>query len=135
MARVLVLEPGHETRELIERQLSRLGHRLLASDADRDILAEADVVLIEPALGGPPDRGWAERVDAARRCSPRAALIVSSIYPASLSRATIVPAPTAYLLKPFSLAALEGALRRALSVGEAPRQRVLAPSLALAGKT
>ena len=75
-----------------------------ATDADA-----IDLLLVEP--------GWPEGIDLARRmrdARPDLPIVCLSIYPRELERLLF---PAAYLVKPFSVAELQGALRNALAAG------------------
>lgn len=112
MARILICEPAAEARELIARQVARLGHDPVGPGAGDDVLAGVDVALVEPArtsLRRRAERVW-ER-------SPDARIVVASIYPPHEDDGDLA---LSHLLKPFTLAQLRRALDAAL---DAPAQR------------
>ena len=95
VARIAVLEPVPETRELMERLITRAGHEIVVEDAD--------VVVLEP-LGGVPSR-------TVRMQHPRAVVVVASIVPARPGD----PPAAARLLQPFASAELRRAIDSALA--------------------
>ena len=103
MARVLVVEPVHETRELIECVVRRMGHEIISTESFRNV----DVVFYEPnSLAG---RALALRVQGER---PEVRLVACS---ASPPRETARgPRPFASLLQPFSSRDLRRVLEAAL---------------------
>ena len=111
MAKVLICEPDLEVRELLSRVVVRLGHEPLPQDA---AVAPVDAILLEPAHAPSVERAQAFR--AANGSTP---IVCTSIdLPDAGSRRL---APTAHLVKPFSLPDLEAALRRALNGKHAAR--------------
>ena len=110
MARILIIEPHAEVRDLLARVVTRMGHEPVPSTGrGEDDLSGIDVVLLEPAA-------W-EGVDVARAAKSCGATIVGvSIFPASEEVGELQP--VAYLLKPFSLAELEQAIAAAVAAGE-----------------
>jgi CheY-like chemotaxis protein len=110
MARILIIEPHAEVRDLLARIVVRMGHEPVPSlGSGEDDLSGIDVVLLEPAA-------W-EGVDTARAARAKGARIVGvSIFPASEEARALEP--VAYLLKPFSLADLERAIAAAVAAGE-----------------
>jgi CheY-like chemotaxis protein len=105
MARILVLEPHPEVRELLQRVVVRLGHEPVG-EADPDALA-VDLVLVEP-------QGWGatDRAARARLASGAAVLCISVAPPTEASRAL---EPVAHMVKPFALGELEEAVLDALA--------------------
>ena len=103
------MEPVQETRELIERVVTRMGHEIAGNDALRDI----DVVFYEPAsIAG---LALARRVQAER---PDVCLVAISAAP---PRASVrEPRPMASLLQPFSPGDLRRVLDTALLGGAQP---------------
>ena len=113
MAKILIIEPHAEVRELLARIVARLGHQaILYSGVSEDTAAGADVVLVEPAD--------VDGLDAARVARASGASVVCvSIFPAADDARGLDP--VAYLLKPFSLLDLE----RAVEVALESRQPIL----------
>ena len=109
MARILIIEPHPEVRDLLVRAVGRLGHESIV-DADVSSPAAVDVVLLEPA------DPVALRVASAMRKACGTATVCVSIYPPSSEAAALEP--VAYLLKPFTLRELEHALAAALATAE-----------------
>jgi CheY-like chemotaxis protein len=103
VARVLVIEPHSEVRELLLRIVRRLGHEAVVDDgsASPDWIG-IDVVLVEPAAEGALD------VAANVGRASGATVVCVSIYPPS--EQALALRPIAYLQKPFSLVELERAL-------------------------
>ncbi len=95
VARIAVLEPVPETRELLERLIARAGHEIVDEDAD--------VVILEP-LGRVARR-------TVRMRHPRAAVVVASIVPPGPGD----PPAAARLLQPFVSAELRRAIDAALA--------------------
>ena len=108
MARVLVSEPHTEVRELIAHVVEAMDWTAeTSSAADADAI---DLLLVEP--------GWAEGLAVAHRLRaerPALPIVCLSIYPRELETELLFP--TAYLVKPFSVVELQGALRNALAAG------------------
>lgn len=111
MARILVVEPHAEVRELLERVVRRLGNEPVRAPAAGGGVPAADAAIVEPAFPG------AEALLRALRHAGVPTVCVS-IYPPSSEVQRLQP--VAYLLKPFTLAGLEGALEAALSGEAAP---------------
>ena len=105
MARIVVIEPHVEVRDLLLRVAGRLGHEAVAYETEAD-LASADVVLVEPAAPGS-----LEAAQAARELG--APIVCISIFPASDETRALDP--VAHLHKPFALVDLEHALVGALA--------------------
>lgn len=111
MARILVLEPHPEVRDLFGRIARRLGHDAVLADGLAEFDASSiDVVIVEPAVAGALER--AQEVAE----TGGAAVVCVSIYPPSEHALGLNP--VAYLLKPFSLVELERALSVAIGAGE-----------------
>ena len=104
MARILIVEPHPEVRDLLVRIVSRLGHEPVVHDGAAE-LDDLDVVLLEPVH-------W-DGIEIARSAQRRsgARVVCVSISPPSEETLAL---GSAYLLKPFSLADLERALLSAL---------------------
>lgn len=97
--RVLILEPHPDVRDLIERVVRRSGHDPIIGTPDTEL--EVDAAVIEPGA----ELGLAT----ARRLKEQGTRIIFvSIF--SAEEGALQLAPTAYLVKPFSLRALEAAL-------------------------
>lgn len=106
MAKILIIEPHPEVRELLARVVARLGlDPVLFADPGAHDLSEFDVVLVEPAA-------W-DALAVSRAAKAHGATVVFvSIFPAS--EETRAVEPVAYLHKPFSLADLERAILAAV---------------------
>jgi CheY-like chemotaxis protein len=108
MATILVSEPHTEVRELLAHVIEAMGWKAPTSAAtDADAI---DMLLVEP--------GWPEGLSLARRLRderPDLPIVCLSIYPRELETELLLP--TAYLVKPFSVTELQGALRNALAAG------------------
>lgn len=103
MARVLVVEPVEETRILIERIVTRMGHEIVNAETFRDV----DVVFYEPASRA--GLALARRVQAER---PDVRLVACSAAPPR--EPVREPRPFASLMQPFSPAELRRVLESAL---------------------
>ena len=107
MAKILIVEPHAEVRDLLVRIVARLGHESVSyAGAAAHDLADIDVVLLEPAA--------LDGLEAARaaRAASGAAVVCVSIYPASEEARALDP--VTHLMKPFSLLDLERAVLAAL---------------------
>jgi len=108
MAQVLISEPSADVRRLFEHMVTRLGHDPVAVTAvNNDIVSSADVLLVEPA-----EPAGASLAQLAHHLRPSLPIVCVSIAPPMVELGLI---PTAYLLKPFSLAELSTALDAALA--------------------
>lgn len=105
MARVLVVEPVQETRELIERLVRRMGHDIVSTESFRNV----DVVFYEPASRA--GCALARRVQAER---PEVRLVACSSAPIRTDVARAL-SPFASLMQPFSPGELRRVLEAALS--------------------
>ncbi len=105
MARILIVEPHADIRSLLELVIHRLGHEpVIYSGSSEDIL-NVDAAVIEAGEG--------PGIAVARQLRPRGVEVVFiSIFPAE--REALELTPSAYLVKPFPLYALENALSAAL---------------------
>jgi CheY-like chemotaxis protein len=105
VARILILEPQPEIRELVERVAERLGLEVLT---DEPLDGETvDLVVLEPEGG--------DRLELATRLrskEPKLPLIFASIAPPTA--ATRALDPHVHLLKPFTLKDLSDALSSAV---------------------
>jgi hypothetical protein len=99
VAKVLVVEPVEETRELIECLVTRMGHKVVGGESLRDI----DVVFYEPASRA--GLALARRVQA--ECPTVCLVAINASPPRAMARE---PRPMASLMQPFS----PGDLRRVL---------------------
>jgi CheY-like chemotaxis protein len=106
VARVLICDPHEDILALLELVVRRLGHEpVVASGADVDHV-QIDAAVVEPG----DETGLA----LARRLRDRGVpLVLTSIYPADDTALELEP--SAYLVKPFPLYALERALQAALA--------------------
>lgn len=110
MARILIIEPHHEVRDLLERVMKRLGNEVVRELGD-DGPAGIDVCVIEPAIPGGDELMQTLR-DAG------VPVVCASIYPPTHAQRMLHP--VAYLLKPFALGDLERAVITATALA-APR--------------
>ena len=110
MAKVAIGEPYAEVRELLVHVIEGAGWEAVL---DADEAADADALLIEPGDG--PSLELARRL---RRARPELPVVCVSIYPPGPESEPL--APTAYLLKPFSVGELQRVLAAALN-GHASR--------------
>lgn len=101
VAKVLVLEPSADVRDLFVLLLGRLGHETTVSEDG------VDVVVVENA---DPD-AFDTALDLRKR-RPELPVVCASIEPRTPNVDPLEPA--AYLVKPFSISQLDAALRRAL---------------------
>ncbi|MGH3102548.1 MAG: hypothetical protein ACRDN6_00405 [Gaiellaceae bacterium] len=108
MPSILISEPAVEVRELLVRIAGTIGYEAIVAEPERTEQPDADAVLIEP--GDVRALDLARRMRAAR---PELPVICLSIYPPSLE--TDLLGPTAYLIKPFSVAELQRVLTAAVS--------------------
>lgn len=108
MPRILIVEPYAEIRELLARVVAGLGlEPVLVEGQGATDLSEVGAVLLEPGAPG--------GVDLARRLrsrAPRLPIVCVSIYPPTSE--VVALEPVAYLLKPFSLSALQTAIAKAV---------------------
>jgi two-component SAPR family response regulator len=104
MANVLVVEPVHETRVLIEQLVRRMGHEVVSTEAFRNV----DVVFYEPASRA--GVALARRVQAER---PEVRLVACSAAPVRTDSARSL-SPFASLMQPFSPGELKRVLEAAL---------------------
>jgi CheY-like chemotaxis protein len=109
-ARVLVGEPHPEVRALLQRVLDRLGLEpvSLRPHWRGEALPDVDVLILEPAL----EHGVALAHDLRHENPDLPVICTSSDLP---DAAVAELEPIAYLLKPFRLADLEGALLDAVA--------------------
>jgi CheY-like chemotaxis protein len=109
VARILVADPSPEISDLLTHIVLGMGHEPSAlSDVPEAGLAGVDVMVYEP--GNPAIRAAARALRAARPC---AALVGVSIYPPDDETSALEP--FAYLIKPFSLGAIQRAIAEALA--------------------
>jgi CheY-like chemotaxis protein len=110
VARVLIVEPHADIRSLLELVVRRLGHEPVVHGPGPVDAAAVDAAVIEPGEGaGLP---IARELKAAG-----VPLLFTSIFPAD--REALDLQPTAYLVKPFPLYALEAAITLALGAAQA----------------
>jgi CheY-like chemotaxis protein len=110
MARVLICEPHDDIRALLALVVRRLGHEPVAGGGAAHVHAGVDVAVIEP---GEPDGLHLARALRAHGVP----VLFTSIYPPTDDLLELSPA--AYLVKPFPLSTLEGALEQALVLSPA----------------
>jgi CheY-like chemotaxis protein len=106
VARILIVEPHVDIRALLELVVRRLGHEPMVWDGSDPELLEADAAVIEPGEG--PGLTLARRLRALD-----VPVLFTSIFPADHDALELQP--SAYLVKPFPLYALENALDAALA--------------------
>jgi CheY-like chemotaxis protein len=104
VARILILEPQPEIRELVERVAERLGLESVTDDVDG---VDLDAVVLEPESGQA-----LERATRLRSSSPDLPMICTSIAPPNA--ATRALCPHAHLIKPYTLRDLSQALASAV---------------------
>jgi CheY-like chemotaxis protein len=104
MASIALHHPHDDVRQLIEHTLGRLGHVTVLAGAER----EAHLLIVEPASSA--DLEAATRL---RESCPDLPIVCLSIVPA-FGRALEL-APAAYLVKPFTVAALRATVDEALA--------------------
>ena len=110
-ARILILEPNAEIRELFCRLVVSLGHEaVVRDDLVADDASSIDLVLLEPA-----DHERLAFAAALHARRPELPLVCASIYPRIPAASALDPA--AYLTKPVSLAQLSRALDDASAPG------------------
>lgn len=105
MARVLICEPHDDISALLELVVRRLGHEPVVSMYGDPDDTDVDAAVIEP--GEPVGMALARSLR--ERGIP---VLFTSIYPAEDDALELQP--SAYLVKPFPLYALERALQNAL---------------------
>jgi CheY-like chemotaxis protein len=109
VARILIIDPSPEIRELLVRSVRWLGHQPLPIDElARSTLPRGDAAIVEPAT----DESFAAALEL-RAAQPELPIVCLSIYPRSDATAALTP--VGYVLKPFSLAELENALTAAIA--------------------
>jgi DNA-binding response OmpR family regulator len=105
VARILIVEPHGDIRALLEIVVTRLGHEPLFYDGLAPEVDGVDAAVVEPGEGA--------GLEVAQRIRARGVpVVVTSIFPPSAEVLDLEP--VAYLVKPFALYALEGALAAAL---------------------
>ena len=114
MARILIVEPHADIRSLLELVINRLGHEPVIYTGVADDALDVDAAVIEPGEG--------PGIAVAKQLRPRGvAVVFISIFPAESEALSLEP--SAYLVKPFPLYALEHALTDALAPAEARTAR------------
>ena len=112
MARVLVVEPYPEIRQLLQHIVAGLGFEpVLPDHAAPETLEAIDVLLLEPGLPG-----GVELATRLREANLGLPILVVSIYPPTPEVTAL--APVAYLVKPFALAELQHRIREAVALAE-----------------
>lgn len=111
VASILISEPHSEVRELLALVVKAMDcDPLIDHEAEA---SEVDLLLIEPA--SPEALDLARRLREVRADLP---IVCVSIYPSGPESGQL--APTAYLVKPFSVTELIGVMRSALAAVPAP---------------
>lgn len=116
MARILVLEPYPEIRDLLSHVIAGLGYEPVLHSGAREAPPDVDVLLLEP--------GYPSGLDIARelrRRSPQLPIVCLSIYPPTPEVAALDP--VAYIVKPFALTTLQRALEDAVARAEVSEGR------------
>jgi CheY-like chemotaxis protein len=109
VAKILIIDPSPEIRELLVHSVRWLGHEPLPIDElAREPLPRGDVAIVEPAT----EESFAAALEV-RDAQPELPIVCLSIYPRSDATAALTP--IGYVLKPFSLAELENALKAAIA--------------------
>ena len=112
MARVLLSEPHDDICALLEHVVRKLGHEPVVWVGNDSDLVGVAAAVVEP--------GEAEGLRLSKRLrGDGVPLVFISIFPAD--EAMSVLEPTAYLLKPFPLYVLEGAISDALTAPDEAR--------------
>jgi CheY-like chemotaxis protein len=106
MARILIVEPHPEVRDLLVRIVRRLGHEDVGLEDGSVGDAAIDAALLEPAATG----GFELALTLSERGVP---VVCVSICPESGELRALEP--VGYLLKPFALDELERALLTAIA--------------------
>jgi hypothetical protein len=110
VAKILIIEPHADIRSLLELVVRRLGHEPMVWEGGDPQPLAADAAVIEPGEGA--------GLTLARRLRRLGIpVLITSIFPPE--RETLDLQPSAYLVKPFPLYALENALHSALAQVEA----------------
>jgi CheY-like chemotaxis protein len=112
MARILVSEPHGEARRMLERMVTRLGHKSIALDetpATPAQLRSADVLLVEPAA----PRGTA-LAHTAHVANPSLAIVCASVAAPPVEFERFGHRFAGYLLKPFTIEQLHSTLQQAI---------------------
>jgi len=105
VARILIVEPHADIRSLLELVINRLGHEPVVYNGGSEDPLNVDAAVIEPGEG--------PGIAVARQLRPRGVEVVFiSIFPPEPEALELTP--SAYLVKPFPLYALENALSAAL---------------------
>jgi DNA-binding response OmpR family regulator len=105
VARILIVEPHADIRSLLELVINRLGHEPVVYNGGSEEPMNVDAAVIEPGEG--------PGISVARQLRPRGVEVVFiSIFPPESEVLDLKP--SAYLVKPFPLYALENALTDAL---------------------
>ena len=122
MARVLINEPNLEVRDLLVRVVTAIGFVPLVAGKNGGFAAhDVDILLVEPGF----EPAW-QLVRHLRAERPELPLVCTSIYPPSPEVTACEPA--AYLVKPFSVAELQRALREAAATGAGDPRTSAPPS-------
>jgi CheY-like chemotaxis protein len=103
VARIGIIEPQQEVRDLFAHVVARLGHELVEG-----VPEDVDLLLVEPA-----DPAALAAAASLRSRRPDLPIVCASILPQMPEARALAPA--AYLLKPFALAELGAALTAALA--------------------
>ena len=107
VSRILIVEPHVDIRALLELVVRRLGHEPVVWGGGADVeLETCDAAVIEPGEG--PGLALAGRLR-----TLGVPVLFTSIFPAD--HKALALQPSAYLVKPFPLYALENALDAALA--------------------
>jgi DNA-binding response OmpR family regulator len=110
MTRILISEPDHQVRRLLERMLTRLGHEPVAVRVPApDQFTDADLFVVEPAapLG-------AVLAQAASIAHPALPIVCASVTAPPPELAELGVVFTAALVKPFTIEQLDAAIEAGL---------------------
>ena len=113
MARILICEPHDDIGALLELVVRRLGHEPATYE---EVGGAADLSAFDAAVIEPGEERGLRLARALR--STNVPVLFTSIYPAD--RDVLALEPAAYLVKPFTLYALERALVTALASAQQP---------------
>jgi len=108
VARIFILEPEPELRELLARVVARLGHEPIQHVEATSDVEVGDVVIVEPG----DEKAYAGALAIHRRL-PEVPIVCVSVYSEVPGDAKALD-PVAHVLKPFRLAEVERAIETAV---------------------
>ena len=112
MARIFILEPEPELRELLARVVARLGHEPVQNVESTGDVRPGDVVVVEPG----DEKAYAAAL-AIHRERPEVPIVCVSVFSEVPGDARALE-PIAHVLKPFRLADVERAIESAVERAE-----------------